>query len=295
MSKPTIHEVRTYWQAYPAGEREVAHLAADRLGFFDERDRQTRLLYPNLDADYGFARAQGKFTLEVGCGMGYNAQRLAQLGARLIVMDLVQRAVQLTRERLLLRNLSADFLVADAEHLPFARDAFEMIFSSGVIHHSPNTVHAAREIVRAQQTGGTATVMVYNRNSRWFLWNIVVVLGALMWLLNSLPAGSRERLLTSRPAWRNLILPGGQHLRFADVVRAGTDFGGLRNPLSRVYTKRSARRLFSGLANFRFVTQFNCFRALEENPSLLVRAVRRALAWLDRRWGWFLIVHADKP
>ena len=292
---PTIHEVRTYWQAHPAGEAEVAHLAADRRDFFNERDRQTRLLYPNLDADYDFALAQGKCTLELGCGMGYNAQRLAQHGARLIVMDLAQRAVLLTRERLLLQDLSAVFLVADAEHLPFAPDAFETVFSSGVIHHSPNAVQTAREIMRVLKAGGAATVMVYNRNSRWFWWNIVIMLGALMWLLNSLPAHSRERLLVARPAWRDLILPAGQRLRFADVVRAGTDFGGLRNPLSQVYTKRSAQRLFSGLANFRFVTQFNRFRALDENPSLSVRAVRRVLACLDRLWGWFLIIHAEKP
>lgn len=292
---PTLEEVQTYWQDHPAGEAEVARLAADRHDFFDERDRQTRLLYPNLDADYGFARAHGKRTLELGCGMGYNAQRLAQHGARLIVMDLAQRAVQLTRERLLLRDLPAAFLVADAEHLPFAPGAVEIIFSSGVIHHSPNTAQAAREIMRVLRAGGAATVMVYNRNSRWFWWNIVVIMGALMWLLDSLPTRSRERFLAVHPAWRNLILPSRQRLCFEDVVRAGTDFGGLLNPLSRVYTKHSARRLFSGLANFRFVTQFNHFRALEKNPSLLVRAVQRVMAWFDRRWGWFLIVHAEKP
>ena len=145
----------------------------------------------------------------MGCGMGYNARRLAQQGARLIVVDLAQRAVQFTRERLLLRDLSAAFLVADAEHLPVAPDAFETVFSTGVIHHSPNTVQAAREIMRVLKAGA-ATVMVYNRNSRWFWWNIVIVLGALMWLPNSLPARSRERLLVARPAWRDLILQIGR-------------------------------------------------------------------------------------
>ena len=190
------------------------------------------MLYPNLDADYRFARAQEKYTLELGCGMGYNAQRLAQ------------RPVQLTRERLLLRDLPAAFLVADAEHLPFAPCAFEMIFSSGVMHLLPNTTQAAREIMRVLRAGGASTVMVYNRNSRWFWWNITVIMGALMWLFDSLPIRSRERFLAVRPAWWNLILPSGQRLRFSDVVRAGTDFGGLLDPLSRVYTKHSARRLF---------------------------------------------------
>lgn len=292
---PPKSDVQAYWNSNPAGFAEVKHLAADRRAFFDERDRQTRLLYPYLDEDYGFARAQGRLTLELGCGMGHNAQRLAQHGARLVVMDLAPRAVRLTRERFALRGLAAEFLIADAERLPFAGDAFEMLFSSGVIHHSPDTEQAAREIVRVLQPGGAATVMVYNRNSRWFWWNILAMLGALMLLLNALPARLRAPLLARRPHWRDLLLPPGQRLRLEDVVRAGTDFGGLRNPLSRVYTRRSARHLFRGLDDFRFVTQFNRYRALDPHPPAWARVTQRALAWLDRRWGWFLIVHATKP
>lgn len=119
----------------PAGYAEVKHLQADRLAFFDERDRQTQQLYPRLDDEYEFARAKNKLTLELGCGMGYNAQRLAQNGARPIVMDLAPNAVRLTRERFTLSRHPAQFLIADAEHLPFATEVFEMILSSGVIHH----------------------------------------------------------------------------------------------------------------------------------------------------------------
>ncbi|MFQ5408991.1 MAG: class I SAM-dependent methyltransferase [Anaerolineales bacterium] len=273
----------------------MAHLVSDRRAYFDERDRQTRLLYPRLDADYGFARAAGRRTLELGCGMGYNAQRLAQCGARLTALDLAPKAVRLTRERFQLRGLPADFLVADAEHLPFRAGAFELVYSSGVIHHSPDTARAAREIERALQRGGTATVMVYNRNSIWFWWNIVLGLGILMTVLNRVSAGMQARLVLRRPAWRDLILPAGQRLRFEDVLRAGTDFGGLRNPLSRVYTRRSARRLFTGLTDHYFVTQFNQFRALEPAPAVWVRAARRLFDWLNRRWGWFLIINATKP
>lgn len=292
---PTLVSVQEYWNANPAGYAEVKQLESDRRAFFDERDRQTRLLYPNLDEHYGFARIRGKRALELGCGMGFNAQRLAECGARLTVMDLAPNAVHLTRERFALRGLSADFVIADAEHLPFAANTFEMVFSSGVIHHSPDTEAAARELIRTLSAGGSATVMVYNRDSVWFWWNIVIVLSLLMWLLNVLPPKWREPLLLRRPHWRHLSHPLGRRLTLNDIIRSGTDFGGLLNPISRVYTRSSARRLFDGLTNFTFTTNFNVHRALDSNPSAFTRLSRRLLSWLDSRWGWFLVVKADKP
>jgi SAM-dependent methyltransferase len=287
-------EVRGYWNEHPAGLAEVDHLAADRLAFFDERDRQTRQLYPRLDELYGFADAAGQRTLELGCGMGYNAQRLAQCGARLTVMDLAPRAVALARERFGLRGLLGDFVVADAERLPFAAGAFARVFSSGVIHHTPDTAGAAGEIVRVLQPGGAATVMLYHRDSIWFWWNIVCLLGGLMLCLNMLPPGLRARLLARRPAWRDYLLPPGHRLRLSDVIRAGTDFGGLRNPLSRVYTRRSARALFAGLRDFRFVSTFHPYRPFAERPGRLTLFWRRVIDWANDRWGWFLIIHAAR-
>lgn len=292
---PAKSEVQDYWNRHPAGAAEVAHLRADRTAYFDERDRQTATQYPFLDRDYDFAAARHALTLELGCGMGYNAQQLARAGARLVAIDLAPQAVALTRERFQLRGLEASFLVADAENLPFKRGAFDRVYSSGVIHHSPSTAAAGREIVRVLRSGGHATVMIYHRDSIWYWWNIRLVLGALMWLLNALPPALREPLLRRMPHWRDLLLPPGQRLTVADIVRAGTDFGGLQNPLSRVYTRQTAAALFPGLTSFRFVTQNHLYDALNDKPGLFTRLARAILTPLDRIWGWFLIVHADKP
>ena len=227
--------------------------------------------------------------------MGYNAQRLAECGAELIVLELAPAAVHLTRERFELRNLAARFVVADVENLPFEPARFEVVFSSGVIHHSPNTEKAAREIIRVLFEPGRVTVMVYHRNSNWHWWNIVIVLGSLMLVLNHLPRQLRDMIIARRRHWRDLLMPTGRKLTRQDVVRAGTDFGGLQNPLSRVYTKAAAEQLFEGLMAFRFVTQFNRFRAFDENPTYWVRIRQKLHSWLDRRCGWFLIVHATKP
>jgi hypothetical protein len=116
-----------------------------------------------------------------------------------------------------------------------------------------------------------------------------------MFALNTLPNFLREPILKRIPRWRELIMPKGQHLKFDDVIRSGTDFGGLRNPLSRVYTKQSARQLFKGLTNFYFVTEFHTYCPLDQNPSMLTKLIRRIVNRLNAHWGWFLIIHAQKP
>ncbi len=294
-SLPTLTDVQNYWNANPAGYAEVKQLEQDRRAFFDERDRQTRLLYPQLDWQYGFARADGKRTLEVGCGMGFNAQRLAECGARLTVMDLASQAVHLTRERFALRGLPADFLIADAEHLPFVLNSFETVFSSGVIHHSPDTAAAAREIVRVTAPGGSDIVMIYHRDSIWFWWNIFFKLGALMWLLNNLPAAVRAPILVRFPRWQHYILSPGRRLTLNDLIRSGTDFGGLLNPISRIYTRATARKLFAELTKIHFTVSDTTFQPFAASPGLLIAIGRRLKNWLNRRFGFFLTVHGVKP
>lgn len=289
-----INKIKNYWNLHPAGENEVLSLQSDRLAFFDERDRQTKLLYPNLDNDYDFAKSNGKVTLELGCGMGYNAQRIAQNGASLVVVDMAERAINLTKERFNLRNLNADFVVANCECLPFSSEVIEIVYSSGVIHHTSDTEQAAREIMRVLKSNGWASIMVYNRNSRWFWWNIVVVLGFLMFFINIVPKSLQRRIIKFNIAWKDFILDDHERLSFDNVLRAGTDFGGLRNPVSRVYTRRSVKRLFSEMVDFSYITQFNQYKAMIMEPSFVVRLIRELLSKIDRKWGWFLIMHARK-
>lgn len=293
MNETNLQDVQAYWDKHPAGFDEVKHLQSDRTAFFDERDRQTRGLYPNLDEQYRFAEAGGKTTLEVGCGMGFNAQRLAQCGAVLTAVDLAPHAVQLTQERFRLRGLRANWVVADAEHLPFAPAAFEMVFSSGVIHHSPDTQAAAREIERVLAVGGEARVMIYHRDSVWFWWDIILKLGALMVCLNLLPGAIRRRVMAAKPTWANYLLPAGERLKVADIIRAGTDFGGLQNPLSRVYTQRTARQLFAGLSSIKFVVNDAAYRPFAA-PTGYVQLRRKAKNWINSRWGFFLTLYGTK-
>ena len=80
-------------------------------------------------------------------------------------VDLTQRGVDLTRERLALEGLEAEVRVADAEALPFEDASFDIVYSWGVLHHSPNTQQAVNEVHRVLKPGGVARVMIVGVSS----------------------------------------------------------------------------------------------------------------------------------
>jgi ubiquinone/menaquinone biosynthesis C-methylase UbiE len=126
----------------------------------------------------------GKRVLEIGVGLGADHQLLAEAGAVLDGIDLTQRAVDHTGERFRQLGLTSNLQRADAENLPFADRSFDMVCSWGVIHHTPDTKRAAREIIRVLKPGGTFKVMIYNKHS---------IVGAMLWLRYALLAGKPFR------------------------------------------------------------------------------------------------------
>ena len=82
-------------------------------------------------------------------GMGADHLEWAKAAPRSLTgVDLTGQAIAVTRERLALYGLRSRLLVTDAEHLPFADASFDFVYSWGVIHHSPDTPAAVREIAR---------------------------------------------------------------------------------------------------------------------------------------------------
>lgn len=103
--------------------------------------------------------------LEIGCGLGSHARLLAEAGSRLSCIDLTERAVLNTRRRLQLWGLQADVQQMDAEEMQFPDNHFDLVWSWGVIHHSPNTTKIIQQVHRVLRPGGEFRVMVYHRRS----------------------------------------------------------------------------------------------------------------------------------
>jgi ubiquinone/menaquinone biosynthesis C-methylase UbiE len=103
--------------------------------------------------------------LEIGIGMGADFVRWARAGAMATGVDLTERAVDLTRGRLQREGLTAEVRVADAESLPFPDDHFDLVYSWGVLHHTPRPDDALREAQRVLAPGGELKLMLYHRHS----------------------------------------------------------------------------------------------------------------------------------
>jgi SAM-dependent methyltransferase len=97
------------------------------------------------------ARASGPRTiLEIGCGTGAFAERLAAQhpDAALLATDQSPRFVELTAAR------GVEARVADATHLPFEDDAFDLVAAMWMLYHVPDLDLALAEVRRVLRPGG---------------------------------------------------------------------------------------------------------------------------------------------
>src|SRR5438552_16686818 len=139
-SIPDLTEVREFWDSDPCGNRYLPDLQG-----FDEHARARYVLEPHIPKFAQFAEARGLRVLEVGVGMGADYLEWLKAGAHASGVDLSAVSVQKTRRRCEAYGYRPDLQVADAEHLPFPDNTFDIVYSYGVMHHSPATLACVRE------------------------------------------------------------------------------------------------------------------------------------------------------
>jgi ubiquinone/menaquinone biosynthesis C-methylase UbiE len=207
-------DVQNYWEQGACGEVYV----------IDDVAQQTTARYALEPYIFDFARFEegaGKDVLEVGVGMGADhAEWAKHVPHTLAGVDLTERALEWTRQRLQSLGYVPDVQQGDAEALPFKEASFDLVYSWGVIHHSPDTLKAVAEIHRVLRFGGVARVMIYHT------WSLT---GLMLW--------GRYALLAGKP-WRTLADVYAHHLE---------------SPHTKAYTKGTARKMFEH-AGFKSVT-----------------------------------------
>jgi ubiquinone/menaquinone biosynthesis C-methylase UbiE len=103
---------------------------------------------------------RGKTVLDAGCGMGRFAEVCIQAGADLHAIDL-STAVE-AAARNLGHHPNASFYQADIMNLPFADNTFDVVYSIGVLHHTPDTKRAFLSLTRLVKPGGRIAIWVYS-------------------------------------------------------------------------------------------------------------------------------------
>ncbi len=286
--------VRAFWQANPCGVK-FADAAPGTRHFYElvEAHRYTKEWHIPIAAD--FAAARGLKVLEIGCGLGTDGAQFAEAGADYTGVDLTDAAVELARKRFELFNLPGTFQTADAENLPFADESFDLVYSHGVLHHTPDTAKAIGEIHRVLRRGGRAMVMLYHSGSYNYRVNISVLRRAGARLLKSESGIKLAHRLTGEPmeSLREhaalLKTEKESYLEAAEFLNQNTDGAG--NPLARVYSRRQARALFKEFSHVELKTYFLNKRWIPVIGSVLPQSLESGLA---SRWGWHLWIYATK-
>jgi ubiquinone/menaquinone biosynthesis C-methylase UbiE len=177
-------EVREFWNQLSC-DTQVASSAKFSREYFEEIEAFRYRDQPFIHAFAQFPRYRGKRILEVGFGAGTDFIQWLRSGARASGIDLTDEALENLTKRVEAYHLPApeQILVADAEQLPFPSDGFDLGYSFGVLHHSPNTEKAVSEIVRVVRPGGQIKMMLYNRHSVYVFnrWLKYAVLGGKPW------------------------------------------------------------------------------------------------------------------
>jgi SAM-dependent methyltransferase len=113
---------------------------------------------------------RGRAVLDVGCGMGRNSFWPLRYGAkRALALDVDERSVAAARQTL------AAFPAAEVRQQSIyefgERDAYDIAFSIGVIHHLQQPERALAAMTRAARPGGRVLIWVYGReNNGWIVY-----------------------------------------------------------------------------------------------------------------------------
>jgi ubiquinone/menaquinone biosynthesis C-methylase UbiE len=215
----SIADVRKYWDDRPCNIKHSPKPMGSRE-YFDEVEARKYFVEPHIPAFAEFERWKGKRVLEVGCGIGTDSINFARAGAELTAVDLSGESLRIAKQRASVMGVDdrIEFVQANAEELTSAVSGaqFDLIYSFGVIHHTPRPERALAEMRALAAPGGTLKIMVYHRHSWKVLWILAGEGRGRFWQADELIAkyseaqtGCPVTYSYSRSEGRQLIESGG--------------------------------------------------------------------------------------
>ncbi len=258
-------EVQDQWNNNPVGSHYAKTTQPHTLDWYLEVEQYRYGTYsPWAFEVMEFGQHAGEKVLEIGGGLGTDLSMFARHGAIVTDVDLSAGHLAHAQENFALRGLKGEFVHHDAETLPFPDDTFDVVYSNGVIHHTPHTEQVVREIHRVLKPGGKAIVMVYAEHSFHYWYRLVWEQGIKHDLLRTYSIGeimSRKVEITENDA----------------------------RPLVKVYTARRLKRMFDG---FEKKAVFKRQMVKEEIPEGFEKWI--SLESAGRYFGWNVIIKAIK-
>jgi len=194
-SSTGIDLVREFWNRRPCNIRH----SREPLGsweYFEQVRTRKYFVEPHIPSFAQFNRWKGRQVLEVGCGIGTDTISFALAGASVVAVDLSERSLEIARRRAEVYGVSdrVRFVHGNAERLSevLRPERYDLIYSFGVIHHTPHPEVAVSEMRKFAASGTTLKLMVYHRYSWKVLGTLLSQGNGRFWRLDQLVASFSE-------------------------------------------------------------------------------------------------------
>jgi ubiquinone/menaquinone biosynthesis C-methylase UbiE len=265
-------EVVRQWDGDPCGAVTAAAVPPESQAWYDSiRTERYNTYAPWLPGAIDFERGKGKAVLEIGVGVGSDHYMFARAGARMAALDLSREHLRHTVKHLRYGGFDTRAEYGDAEAMPFPDASFDIVYSFGVLHHTPGTATALAEVYRVLRPGGVALIGLYHRDSIFF------------WLSTIFGRGI-VRLGLLRKGWRQLL----SEIEYRSAENRAV-------PLVKVYSRSQVRKLFSQFEDIRVSThhvEASHFPVIGRwlGKQFSRKQFERGL----RAGGWYIIIEAVK-
>jgi SAM-dependent methyltransferase len=192
----SINDVKNYWNERPCNIRHSTAEIGTKT-YFDQVEARKYFVEPHIPKFAEFEKWRGKKVLEIGCGIGTDTINFARAGAEVTAVDLSAKSLELAKKRAEVFGFSnkINFVEANAERLSdFVKpEKYDLIYSFGVIHHSPHPEKIIDEIqTHFAGEHSTLKLMVYYRYSWKVLWILLTYGKFRFWKLDEMIAENSE-------------------------------------------------------------------------------------------------------
>ena len=259
------NETKKQWNTTPCGSQ--GEIITD-LNYFLDLEKNRLLEHPWMKEIYPIhGGATNSKILEVGFGQGTDLVQFAKAGYECYGIDLTTKHYELANKNFSLRELKANLTLGDASKLPYEDEFFDVVYSFGVLHHTPDIDKCVDEIYRVLKREGEFTIALYNRNSAFYLISKLLVDGILKgWLFKLGIKGLRS------------------------TIEFGADGKNIK-PLVILYTKKKTKNVLH-----KFKIESVTIKHLERShfwkfgyllPNWVIKKLEKCL-------GWYVIIKARK-
>ena len=164
-----MESVKNFWDSRPCNIRHGT-AAIGSIEYFDQVEHRRYFVEPHIKEFAEFEKWKGRSVLEIGAGIGTDTINFMRAGADVTAIDISDESVKLAKKRAEMFGFDSKRIsVANAEEFNFDRK-FDLVYSFGVIHHTPNPRAVIERIAQHQNPGQELRIMLYSKISYKLFW-----------------------------------------------------------------------------------------------------------------------------